>query len=51
MITRQKFADQVRLYPGQLNKMLAPLPNKMYFKGTASTGYWRMNRIFKMPKY
>lgn len=51
MITRQRFEEQVRLYPGQLNKMLAPMPNKMYFKGTASTGFWRMNKTFKMPKY
>ena len=51
MITRQKFEDQVRLYPGQMNKMLAPMPNKMYFKGTNGTGFWKLNRTFKVPKY
>ena len=51
MISRQKYEDQVRLYPAHLNTMLAPKPNKMYFKGTSSTGYWKMNKTFKMPQY
>ena len=46
-----KFKQQVKQYPSVFNKFMAPQYNKMYDKGTASTGYQLHNKPFRMPKY
>lgn len=35
---RERFYNQVKLYPSHFNRMLAPQPDKMYFKGRRSEG-------------
>ena len=44
MSNRESFYNQVKLYPSHFNNSLAPLADKMYFKGRKNDGHWRMNR-------
>ena len=48
---RERFYDQVKLYPSHFNNMLAPKPDHMYFQGRRNGGKWLINRPFKYPKY
>ena len=40
VIAREKYKQEVNSYPNIFNSIMAPEFNKMYFKGTHSTGYW-----------
>ena len=51
MSNRERFYDQVKLYPAHFNSMVAPQPDKMYFKGRNPEGFWHLNRAFRYPKY
>ena len=51
MSNRERFYEQVKLYPSHFNKMLAPLPDKMMFKGRRNDGFYQMSRPYRYPKY
>jgi hypothetical protein len=51
MSNRERFYDQVKLYPSHFNNMMAPLPDHMYFKGRRNEGQWLINRPFRYLKY
>ena len=40
---QERYKKQVESFPTHFNNMLTPTLNKMYFKGTESTGYWLKN--------
>ena len=48
---RPMMIDQVKLYPSHFNKMIAPDPDHMHFKGRKNLGSWLNNRAFRYPKY
>ena len=51
MTNRETFYKQVKHYPSLFNSMLAPLPDKMYFRGRKNEGFWQTNRTYRYPKY
>ena len=51
MNNRERFAEQTKMMPSVFNNMIAPLPDKMYFKGRTGQGFWHMNRVYRYPKY
>ena len=48
---QQRYKAQVDLYPTHFNNMMTPKIDKMFYKGTDSSGYWLNNKPRKMPKY
>ena len=51
MSNRERFFDQVKLYPSHFNAMVAPKPDKMYFRGRRNEGPNLTNRFYRYPKY
>ncbi|CDW91229.1 UNKNOWN [Stylonychia lemnae] len=51
LVTKQKYEEQVSQFPAHFDALIAPKPDKMYFKGVEPTGPYMMNRPFKIPKY
>ena len=48
---QENYKRSVKQYPSFFNNMMAPQPDKMYFKGRRSTGFWLTNRSYGYPKY
>ena len=51
LAAQASYKMQVEKYPTHFNNMLTPKIDKMYYKGTESTGHWINNTPRKMPKY